>query len=306
MRAATLLLLSLLLSVAAAATTERCNPHDKAALFKIKQSFGNPYLLASWLPDADCCTSWYQVECDRTTNRITSLTVFAGELSGQLPAAIGDLPYLQTLTFRKLTNVTGSVPSWLSTLKNLTYLDLSFNSLTGSIPGQLAELPNLDALHLDRNGLTGPIPDSFGRFGGKFPSLYLSHNRLSGQIPPSMANYNTDFSIDLSRNRLEGDASMLFGAEKSVLFVDISRNLFEFDFSKIAAFPPNMTNLDVNHNRIYGSIPAAMARLDLQFLNVSYNRLCGEIPAGGKLQGFDSSAYFHNRCLCGAPLESCK
>ncbi|CAI0406728.1 unnamed protein product [Linum tenue] len=288
MRAATLLLLSLLLSVAAAATTERCNPHDKAALFKIKQSFGNPYLLASWLPDADCCTSWYQVECDRTTNRITSLTVFAGELSGQLPAAIGDLPYLQTLTFRKLTNVTGPVqPAIAKTLKNLTYLDLSFNSLTGSIPGQLAELPNLDALHLDRNGLTGPIPDSFGRFGGKFPSLYLSHNRLSGQIPPSMANYNTDFSIDLSRNRLEG-------------------NLFEFDFSKIAAFPPNMTNLDVNHNRIYGSIPAAMARLDLQFLNVSYNRLCGEIPAGGKLQGFDSSAYFHNRCLCGAPLESCK
>ncbi|CAL1372430.1 unnamed protein product [Linum trigynum] len=247
-----------------------------------------------------------------------------------LPAAIGDLPYLQTLTFRKLTNVTGpvqpaiaklnhlkslrldhlnltgSVPVWLSTLKNLTYLDLSFNSLTGSIPGQLADLPNLDALHLDRNGLTGPIPDSFGRFGGKFPSLFLSHNRLSGQIPASMANYNTDFSIDLSRNQLQGDASVLFGAEKSVLFVDISRNLFEFDFSKIAVFPPNMTNLDVNHNRIYGSIPAAMAELDLQFLNVSYNRLCGEIPTGGKLQGFDSSAYFHNRCLCGAPLDSCK
>ncbi|CAL1389272.1 unnamed protein product [Linum trigynum] len=333
MRGEVLLLRTLLLCLflsAAVGKTERCNPRDKAALFKIKESFGNPYLLASWHPDADCCTSWYQVECDPTTNRITALTVFAGELSGQLPTAIGDLPFLQKLIFRKLTNVTGPVqpaianlkylnflrldrlnltgpvPGWLSRLKNLTFLDLSFNSLTGSIPSELAELPNLDALHLDRNNLTGPIPASFGRFKGKFPSLYLSHNRLSGGIPPSLANYNTDFAIDLSRNQLQGDASVLFGAEKSVLSVDISRNLFEFDFSKVAVFPPNMTSLDMNHNKIYGSIPAAAVDSDLQFLNVSYNRLCGKIPTGGQLQSFDSSAYFHNRCLCGAPLESCK
>ncbi|GKV34618.1 hypothetical protein SLEP1_g42981 [Rubroshorea leprosula] len=31
-----------------------------------------------------------------------------------------------------------------------------------------------------------------------------------------------------------------------------------------------------------------------------------QIPVGGKLQRFDYSSYFHNRCLCGAPLPSCK
>ncbi|CAN1278231.1 Polygalacturonase inhibitor [Linum perenne] len=309
--------------------TERCNPDDKSALFKIKQSFGNPYLLASWTHDSDCCTSWYQVECDRTTNRIISLTIFAGELSGQLPPSIGDLPFLKDLTFRKLTNVTGpiqpaiaklnrlnflrldhlnltgSVPGWLGQMKSLTFIDLSFNSLTGSIPSELARLPNLEALHLDRNKLTGRIPDSFGKFP-KSPSLYLSHNQLSGTIPASMANYNTDSGIDLSRNRLEGDASILFGGDKSTWSVDLSRNLFEFDLGKVAAFPPNMTRLDLNHNKIYGKIPAGLANLDLQFFNVSYNRLCGEIPAGGKLQRFDSTAFFHNRCLCGNPLQSCK
>ncbi|CAN1765703.1 Probable LRR receptor-like serine/threonine-protein kinase RKF3, partial [Linum perenne] len=161
-------------------------------------------LLASWTHDSDCCTSWYQVECDRTTNRIISLTIFAGELSGQLPPSIGDLPFLEHLTFRKLTNVTGpiqpaiaklnrlnflrldhlnltgSVPGWLGQLKSLTFTDLSFNSLTGSIPSELARLPNLEALHLDRNKLTGRIPDSFGKFP-KSPSLYLSHNQLSGR-----------------------------------------------------------------------------------------------------------------------------
>ncbi|CAN0927684.1 Polygalacturonase inhibitor [Linum grandiflorum] len=309
--------------------TERCNPQDKAALFNIKESFGNPYLLASWTKDSDCCTSWYQVECDPKNNRITALTVFAGELSGQIPPSVGDLPYLDKLIFRKLTNVTGpiqpaiaklkrlsflrldnlnltgSVPGWFGQMKSLTFLDLSFNQLTGSIPAELANLPNLDALHLDRNKLTGRIPDSFGKFS-KSPSLYLSHNQLSGEIPASMADYNTDFEIDLSRNRLEGDASLLFGSDKSVEWMDLSRNLFEFDLGKVAAFPPNMSNLDLNHNKIYGKIPAALAKLELQLFNVSYNRLCGEIPAGGQLQRFDSTAYFHNRCLCGTPLASCK
>jgi hypothetical protein len=64
--------------------------------------------------------------------------------------------------------------------------------------------------------------------------------------------------------------------------------------------------LDLNHNNITGSIPVEMTALNLQFLNVSYNRLCGKIPVGGKLQSFDYSSYFHNRCLCGSPLPSCK
>ncbi|KAF2307812.1 hypothetical protein GH714_032045 [Hevea brasiliensis] len=159
-------------------------------------------------------------------------------------------------------------------------------------------------LHLDRNRLTGSIPESFGAFQGNVPGLYLSHNQLSGKIPASLG--NLDFgAIDFSRNKLEGDASILFGPNKTTQIVDLSRNLLEFDLSKVA-FQSSLTSLDINHNKIYGSIPQRMTQLDLQFLNVSYNRLCGKIPVGGKLQSFDYSTYFHNRCLCGAPLESCK
>ncbi|KDP24592.1 hypothetical protein JCGZ_25508 [Jatropha curcas] len=321
-----LLSISTLLSLCLSA--ELCNPHDKKVLLQIKQDFGNPYLLASWKSDADCCTSWYQVECDSKTHRIISLTIFAGELSGQIPPSVGYLPYLEDLTFRKLTNVTGpiqpaisklknlkflrlswlnltgSVPDFLGDLKNLTFLDLAFNSLSGTIPSSLSLLPNLDALHLDRNKLTGPIPDSFGFFNGKVPSLYLSHNQLSGKIPESLGKMDFDI-IDFSRNKLEGDASMLFGLNKSTIMVDLSRNVLEFDLSKVV-FPSSLTNLDINHNKIYGSLPAQLTQLNLQLLNVSYNRLCGEIPVGGKLQSFDYTNYFHNRCLCGAPLPSCK
>ncbi|MGI4370284.1 hypothetical protein ACR2V4_27215, partial [Klebsiella pneumoniae] len=92
---------------------------------------------------------------------------------------------------------------------------------------------------------------------------------------------------------------------KTIQIVDFSRNMFQFDLSKVV-FPQSLTSLDLNHNKIYGSLPVGLTTLDLQYLNVSYNRLCGRIPTGGKLQSFDQTSYFHNRCLCGAPLPDCK
>ncbi|PWA42046.1 Leucine-rich repeat-containing protein [Artemisia annua] len=303
-----------------------CNKDDEKVLFKIKQSFGNPYHLASWQKTLDCC-QWYNVECDLNTSRIIALTIFQGNISGQIPNAVGDLPFLQTLVLRKLTNLTGTipsaitkltrltmlrlswtnltgpVPSFLSQLKNLNFLDLSFNDLTGSIPPELASLTNLGAIHLDRNKLTGVIPDSFGSFKGSTPDLYLSHNQLTGTIPKSLGYLNFTV-IDFSRNQLTRDISMFFGPNKTIQIADFSRNSFEFNMSDVA-FPASLTSLDVNHNKIFGNLPQSLTGLSFQFLNVSYNRLCGQIPQGGNLQDFTSNEYFHNRCLCGSPLPAC-
>ncbi|KAM4078034.1 hypothetical protein ACB094_09G005400 [Castanea mollissima] len=308
------------------AISELCNPQDKKVLLKIKQAFNNPYILSSWNPKTDCCY-WYTVTCDSTSHRINSLSIIAGNPSGQIPPEVGDLPYLTILEFHKLSNVTGHIqpaivklthlnflrlswlnltgpiPDFLSKLKNLTFIDFSFNQLSGSIPPSLSQLPNLNGLHLDHNKLSGPIPSSFGNFPqGLY--LFLSHNQLTGSIPSSFA--HMDFSyIDLSRNKLEGDASVVFGSNKTTQIVDLSRNLLKFNLSKVV-FPKSLPSLDLNHNDIYGGLPVELTTLNLQYLNVSYNRLCGQIPVGGKLQSFDYSNYFHNRCLCGSPLPSCK
>nr|CAF04489.1 putative polygalacturonase-inhibiting protein [synthetic construct] len=330
LKLSTLLCFTLLLSstILIPTLSELCNPQDKKVLLEIKAALNNPYILISWNPDVDCCTTWNNVECDPTTNRITSLTVFGdNRVTGQIPAQVGDLPFLETLVLRKLPNLTGpiqpsiaklkhlkwlrlswngfsgSVPGFLSQLKNLTFLELNFNNLTGSIPSSLSQLPNLASLRL-RNKLTGHIPSSFGQFVGVVPDLYLSHNQLTGKIPTSLG--NMDFSrIDLSRNQLEGDASFLFGLKKTTEILDLSRNILEFDLSKVE-FTKSLISLDLNHNRLTGSIPDELTQVKLQFFNVSYNRLCGQIPVGGKLQSFDNTSYFHNRCLCGTPLPSCK
>ena len=150
----------------------------------------------------------------------------------------------------------------------------------------------------------GSIPESFGSFPAKVPDLYLSHNQLSGYIPKTLG--NLDFSkIDFSRNKLGGEASMLFGANKTTWYIDLSRNMLQFDLSRVV-IPKTLGILDLNHNGITGNIPVQWTEAPLQFFNVSYNRLCGHIPTGGTLQEFDTYSYFHNKCLCGAPLDSCK
>ncbi|KZV55044.1 polygalacturonase inhibitor-like [Dorcoceras hygrometricum] len=306
----------------------RCHPEDKKVLFQIKQHFGNAYTFASWNPDTDCCY-WYIVKCDPRTNRISRFNLItADDVSGHIPDTIADLPYLQSLTFHKLPNLTGTIPSsitrltkltsltiswtnvsgpippFIGELKNLTFLDLSFNNFSDSIPPSLADLRNLNGLRLDRNQLSGSIPESFGNFTLSLQYLYLSHNQLSGEIPKGWGDLPFIF-MELQRNRLEGDISFLFGKNKSIQVADFSRNLLQFDFSNLQ-FPDDLGTLDLNHNKIYGSLPEDLVNLDRLFLNVSYNRLCGKIPSGGRLQELDYTSYFHNRCLCGSPLPDCK
>ncbi|KAK7826233.1 polygalacturonase inhibitor [Quercus suber] len=75
--------------------SELCNPQYKKVLLQIKQAFNNPYVLASWDPNTDCCDR-YCVTCDSASNRINYLTIFSSHLSGQIPPEVGDLPFLDT------------------------------------------------------------------------------------------------------------------------------------------------------------------------------------------------------------------
>lgn len=204
-----------------------CNDDDKAVLLQIKSHFPGVGLLSDWDPTTDCC-DWSFIGCtseyDAHPGRVNGVTISAGSgLSGEIPAVIGNLPYLEEIMFvdeRKLTgpipesfsklkylqiiylssnSLTGRIPDFLGGLKNLQQIDISDNRFTGSIPPSLSLLPQLAQFNVSRNLLTGSVPDP----PPKLKSFDISHNMMTGTLPSKLGKLKMDF-VDVSYNQLCG------------------------------------------------------------------------------------------------------
>lgn len=270
---------TVLVAVSVLATLARtdgalCDKSDKAALLAVKSALGNPLALSGWNSTVACC-SWEGISCNATTGRVTDLTVFALNISAPVPAAIANLTALQSV-------------------------NLAYNQLYGSIPAFLGPraLPDLTFLRLDGNRLSGAIPPTATVF-----NLLLVGNRLTGPIPAAFAGAVFG-DVELSDNQLTGDASALFGAEKPLNALSLSRNRFRFDLGRVE-LPEAMDILEIDHNMVYGSIPAAAAERKWLAFDVSYNQLCGPIPQGRYTHRFGAKHFAGNKCLCGRPLPPC-
>jgi hypothetical protein len=153
--------------------------------------------------------TWYGVTCDAGDTTVLELELRDNNLSGELPAELGDLKNLKSLVLSsnrltgihqdlgKLTNLTtldisgnrlsGPIPSCIRGLKNLKTLNLSHNYFSGGLPVWIGELENLETLNLDGNRLSGPIPGALANLS-RLTVLRLGHNRLTGQIPAALGN----------------------------------------------------------------------------------------------------------------------
>jgi Leucine-rich repeat (LRR) protein len=176
--------LFLLLATPVLTSAALCDKADKSALLAIKSAFNNPPGLSSWSSKTSCC-AWDGIECNTTTGRVTSLTVFALNISAPLPSAISKLTALQTL-------------------------NLPYNRFYGPIPPSIGLLPELTFLRLDGNMLIGTIPSTL-----TILNLLLTGNRLTGTLPSSFTTANFA-DVDVSDNQLKGDASFLFGRFDSI------------------------------------------------------------------------------------------
>ena len=175
---------------------------DRAALIALYNATDGPNWEnnTNWLTDKPL-EEWHGVSVDGD-GRVTDLSLRGSQMSGEIPAELGNLTKLTRLALYR-SNLSGSIPPELGNLSNLENLFLYRSNLSGSIPPELGNLSNLENLFLYRSNLSGSIPPELGNLSN-LRELFLNNNQLTGSIPPELANLSNLRSLWLNNNQLSG------------------------------------------------------------------------------------------------------
>ena len=196
---------------------------DCVVLLTAKDTLAGSAIL-NW--DADIpITEWEGITISGTPGRVQALELRERDLTGQIPAALGDLSELRSLdlTGTYLAGLTGAIPGELGALANLERLSLRGNRLSGEIPAELGALRQLESLSLVGNDLTGAIPAELGNLRN-LEYLSLAWNRLTGPIPPALGALANLEGLDLRSNHLNGPIPGELGSLHQLRYLDVSDN----------------------------------------------------------------------------------
>lgn len=263
---------------------------DRAALTALYNATGGPSWTRrdNWL-SAGPLAGWYGVQVD-TNGRVTSLALGGNNLTGSVPAEIGDLA-------------------------NLSILQLYTNKLAGPIPTEIGKLVNLEILFLEDNDLSGRLPEELGRLG-KLEWFWVKDNEdLSGALPLTLAQVpliqfhysGTQLCVPMDAafrrwlsaiQHHEGTGVECTQSERDLLetFYYATGGDYTWDQSDnwLTDAPldawygvetdenGNVTRLDLSGNFLVGRIPPELAQLShLETLDLAWNGLLeGPIPPG--------------------------
>ena len=248
-------------------------------------------------------TAWEGVRVSGSPSRISGLFLSRKQLTGTIPAALGQLSQLQQLSLGN-NQLTGYIPVELGKLTELRELSLSNNRLWGAIPVELGQLSKLEELSLTTNRLSGRIPSELGRLS-RLEVLFLSNNRLSGAIPVGLGQLLQLRSLSLGFNRLSGGVPAELGQLTELVWLQLQNNQLG---GRIPAEWGQLTRLQglfLKLSGLTGEIPAELGRLTrLQELSLEYNRLTGAIPVElGQLTQLTSLFLQGNQLTGAIPAE---
>ena len=260
------------------APAEPVHAGDRAAIVALYNATngGNWSNNTNWLSNRPL-GEWRGVTTDNS-GRVTELFLYGNQLSGSIPAELGNLTNLGRLLLSS-NQLSGSIPPELGSLSNLRDLWLHGNQLSGSIPPELGSLSNLERLGLSDNQLSGSIPAELGNLTN-LGRLHLYDNRLSGSIPAELRSLSNLEGLYLYDNRLSGSIPPGLGSLSNLRF------------------------LLLHGNRLSGSIPARLGSLvKLEWLTLSGNGFTGPLPSGlTQLTALENFAFGNNNGLC-APTD---
>ncbi len=194
---------------------------DSLALVAIYQStHGDKWKNnTNWL-SGDSVSKWHGVTV--SNGRVSKLYLDDNQLTGKLPAEIGNLEYLSTLILWQ-NQLGDTLPAQIGNMKNLTGLYINNNTFTGPIPKSIGNLLSLKDLWLYHNQFSGNIPPELGNITG-LQRLYAHHNQLTGTIPSSFGNLKKLYVLLLDYNNLSGSLPSEMTDMAGLKYFEINNN----------------------------------------------------------------------------------
>jgi len=196
---------------------------------------------------------WYGVVCDEILNVVTSIEIVENGLSGTLPSELSELNYLE-------------------------YLDLSHNYLKGPLPVLSERNRDLRKINLSNNTFTGTIPLSYG-IPDKLRTLELGHNKLTGTIPSTLFTSGTIRHLLLNDNFLTGELPKELFETLSLQQLHLGDNDFGGEISSSFEKLRGLRALFLPNTGFTGSLPGSLFMLsELEYLSIEGNKVEGTIP----------------------------
>ncbi|GFQ01517.1 receptor-like protein kinase 5 [Phtheirospermum japonicum] len=225
---------------------------QQTILLSFKQHWNNPPSLDSWTPNSSLSDWAPEVEYNATSGSITGLYLSGKQITGTIPSTICQLKDLTSIDLSE-NNISGYIPTSLYNCSNLQRLDLSSNALSGTIPGEFYLMNKLRRLFLHQNSLSGTIPTRLFQMTG-LQSLSLGYNNLSGQIPKQLDFLGLQV-LNLTHNRLDGTIPESIGMIAKLSALDLSNNELSGDIIESIFRLKPMGTFRLCSNKFSGRIP---------------------------------------------------
>ena len=251
---------------------------------------------------------WQGVLAD-ADGRVTTLELHDNNLSGTLPAELGNLTALQSLNL-SANSLTGALPAEVGNLVNLQRLVLINNpDLSGPLPQELTNLVNLEYLKFQDTGLCAPPNRTFREWldsvefvrGGHCPTpdraaLVALYQATGGHDWRRDTHWLSDKPLDewhgvttdadgrvtglsLIDNKLTGEMPTQLQALERLQTLDLSDNSLSGTLPSWLGDLSGLQTLNLRLNSVHGPVPTEVGRLsNLVELHLGYTRLTGELP----------------------------